>query len=142
MNNLVKIGLGIAVAIIFPLMVGLGIEAFYPSPKMAYDVCLDKMPAYKEGSKAPEADPTYKKCLDDQNKIVDAYNRNVFIMTAIIGFVAIAIGALYSSEEFGPVGPGLVFGGLFTILYGATRSFTAVDKRWLFLELGLGLIGL
>jgi hypothetical protein len=144
MNQIVKIGLGLAVAIIFPLMVGLGVEAFYPSPENQYEKC---QPLIKEVSKdetvlVPESDPEYKKCLDDQEKVINTYNRNVFIPVTIIGFIAIAVGALYFKESMGPVAPGLVFGGLFTILYGAGRGFTAVDKRWLFLELVVLLIGL
>ena len=143
MNTFVKIGLGVAIAVIFPLMVGLGIEAFYPSPKDPYEVCVEKMPVQKAGeSRPPEADPTYKKCIDNQKAIINPHNRNVFIITTIIGFVTIAGGALYLSEAMGPVVPGLVFGGLLTIWYGAMRGFEAVDKRWLFLELLVVLIGL
>ncbi|HEY4694510.1 MAG TPA: hypothetical protein VIH52_00935 [Candidatus Nanoarchaeia archaeon] len=149
MNQIVKIGLGLAIAIIFPLMVGLGVEAFYPSPKSQYEKCRypvveaaaagtvsEKSPIY------PEDDPTYKKCIDDQEKIVNTYNRNAFVVITILGFVAIAVGALFFNESLGPVAPGLVFGGLFTILYGAGRGFTAVDKRWLFAELVVLLVGL
>ena len=107
MNLLVKVGLLAAVAVVFPFMIGLGIEAFYPSPKDSYELCAEKMSAYKEGQdRAPEADPDYKKCLDDQKAILNPYNRNVFIITTIAGFAAIAVGALYfSSEAMGPVAP-------------------------------------
>jgi len=143
MTTLVKLGLLVAVAVVVPLMVGLGIEAFYASPKDPWQVCAEKMPVFKEGdTRPPEADPVYKKCIKDQEAIVNPYNRNVFIITTIVGFVTIAVGALYFSEAMGPVAPGLVFGGLITILYGAGRSFAAVDKRWLFLELVAVLIGL
>lgn len=144
MNLLVKIGLLAAVAVVFPFLVGLGIEAFYPSPKDPYEVCSEKLPAYKKSQdRLPESDPDEKKCLDDQKAVVNSYNRNVFVITTIAGFVSIAVGALYfSSEAMGPVAPGLVFGGLFTIMYGAGRSFEAVDKRFLFLELLAVLVGL
>jgi len=141
MNLIVKIGLGVAIAIIFPLMVGLGTEAFYPAPKDPYQKCQELLPAAEEKMN-PEQDPSYKKCTDEAQKAMDVYNRNVFIPITIIGFAAIAVGALYTAEAWGPVSPGLVFGGLFTILYGAGRSFTAVDKRWLFLELVVVLVGL
>ena len=143
MNTIIKIGLGVAVAVVFPLMVGFGIEAFYPSPKNPYEVCSEKLPAYKEGdTRPPESDPTYEKCIEDQKAIVNPYNRNLFVVTTIVGFAAIAGGALYFSEAMGPAAPGIVFGGLATILYGTTRSFEAVDKRWLFLELVVVLVGL
>ena len=144
MTNTIKIGLLVAIAVVFPLMVGLGIEAFYESPKDPYEQCRSVGPACEEGTKCadPMKDATYKECYDDQDAIVQAHNRNVFIMTTIIGFVAIAGGALFLSEAMGPVAPGLVFGGLLTIIYGSIRGFQGVDKRWLFLELLLVLAGL
>ena len=141
MTNAIKIGLLAAIAVIFPLMVGLGTEAFYPSPKMS-DECESIMSW--QGSKEPsESDQAaMDKCNKDFEKEMETYNRNIFIPITIIGFVALAAGALVISEAMGPVAPGLVFGGILTILYGAGRGFGAVDKRWLFLELLVVLIGL
>ncbi|OGY25229.1 MAG: hypothetical protein A2134_02260 [Candidatus Woykebacteria bacterium RBG_16_39_9b] len=141
MTNAIKIGLLVAIAIVFPLMVGLGAEAFYPSPKMS-DECESTMSwqGSKEPSESEQA--AVDKCNKDFEKEMQTYNRNIFIPITIIGFVALAAGALFISEAMGPVAPGLVFGGLFTILYSAGRGFTAVDKRWLFLELVVVLIGL
>jgi len=141
MTTLVKLGLLVAIAAVFPLMVGLGVEAFYPSPKMS-EKCQTIMnrPYAKEPTQAEQT--AMDKCNKDFEKEMETYNRNAFIPITIIGFVAIAVGALYFSEAMGPVAPGLVFGGLITILYGAGRSFAAVDKRWLFLELVVVLVGL
>ena len=141
MNTFVKIGLGVAIAVVFPLMVGLGIEAFYSSPKMS-DECRSTVErSYKDGPSDSEQ-ATIDTCNKDFEKEMQTYNRNVFIPITIIGFVALAGGALVISEAMGPVAPGLVFGGILTILYGAGRGFGAVDKRWLFLELLVVLIGL
>src|SRR3990167_10850414 len=141
MTTLVKLGLLVAIAVVFPLMVGLGVEAFYPSPEMN-EKCQTAMnrPYAKEPTQAEQT--AMDKCNKDFEKEMETYNRNAFIPITIIGFVALAAGALFISEAMGPVAPGLVFGGLFTILYSAGRGFTAVDKRWLFLELVVVLIGL
>lgn len=141
MSTIIKLGLGVAVALIFPLMVGLGIEAFYPSPKSAWDECVNVFPQNINEKSIPEQDPTYKACLDEKQKPIDEHNRNVFVVTILIGFVAIAAGALIYREEIAPVMPGLVFGGIITIFYGTARGFEAVDKRWLFLELVVLLLG-
>src|SRR5882672_577470 len=144
MNQLIKIGLGLAIAIVFPLIVGLGVEAFYPSPKNAYEKCqpvVEKVVVTDTVKATPAQEPD-QKCLVDQEKVVNTYNRNVFIIVVIIGFIAIAAGTLYFTESIGPVGPGLVFGGLLTIVYGTQRGFTAVDKSWLFIELLILLVGL
>lgn len=123
-------------------MVGLGIEAFYPSPKMS-DECnsLIQRNFSKDGPTESEQ-VTIDKCNKDFQNEMEAYNRNVFVPITVIGFIALASGALFLTEAMGPVAPGLVFGGIITILYGAIRGFTAVDKRWLFLELVILLIGL
>lgn len=141
MTTLIKIGLLVAVAVIFPLMVGLGTEAFYPAPEPS-EKCRSITEKYypKEPTESEQA--AMDKCYRDLEKETETYNRNVFIPITIVGFIAIAVGTLYFSEAMGPVAPGLVFGGLFTILYAAGRSFMAVDKRWLFLELLLVLVGL
>lgn len=142
MNSIIKIGLGLAIALIYPFMVGFGIEAFYASPKQPYEVCLYLDPNAKlqapESQKFavdPQTDPQYKKCFDSAQEKLDIYNRNLFLVATVFGFIAIATGALLLTEKMGPVGPGLVFGGLFTIVYGTGRTFRSLDKRWIFAEL-------
>lgn len=153
MNTLIKIGLGLAVAVVFPFMVGFGIEAFYASPKQAYEVCRELIPITKAmpaneresvplEAKDPMLDPEYKQCFTEAQEKVDIFSRNLFLIAAAFGFVAIAVGTLLFSEKIGPVGPGLVFGGLFTIAYGTMRSFRSLDKKWIFLELLVVFIGI
>jgi hypothetical protein len=141
MTSAIKVGLLVAVAIVFPLMVGLGTEAFYPSPRMS-EKCESMMEMEDSGEPTKSEQAAINKCEKDFVKEMETYNRNIFIPVTIIGFVALAAGALFISEAMGPVAPGLVFGGLLTILYAAMRGFGAVDKRWLFLELVVVLIGL
>lgn len=151
MNNLIKIGLGLALAIVFPFMTGFGYEAFFPTPKQPYELCRQYDPSAKmtnpqESQALPYRDPmldeNYKKCFDEAQEKVDIYNRNLFLTTTALGFLAITIGSLLFSEKIGPVGPGLVFGGLFTIVYGTMRSFRSLDKKWIFFELLLVFIGI
>ena len=151
MNNLIKIGLGLALAIVFPFMTGFGYEAFFQTPKQPYELCRQHEPnIYNEKTPEPQnliprdpmLDADYKKCFDEAQEKVDIYNRNLFLTTTALGFLAIAIGALLFSEKIGPVGPGLVFGGLFTIVYGTMRSFRSLDKKWIFFELLVVFIGI
>lgn len=150
MNALIKIGLGLSLAIVFPFMVGFGIETFYAPPKEAYEACrqLDPNSMVKVNETRPVnyVDPQnnveYKTCYENAQEQTDIYNRNLFLMTTGFGFLAIVIGTLLFSEKLGPVGPGLVFGGLFTILYGTTRSFRSLDKQWIFIELLFVFVGI
>lgn len=150
MNMLIKIGLLLSIAVVYPFMVGFGIEAFYPPPNQAYEVCrsYDPNSMVKPNETKPimatdpQNDAKYKKCYDAAQEKIDIHSRNLFIIAAAFGFVAIVIGALLFSEKIGPVGPGLVFGGLFTILYGTMRSFRSLDKRWIFIELLVVFVGI
>lgn len=151
MNNLIKIGLGLALAIVFPFMTGFGYEAFFPTHKQPYELCRQVDPSLKiENSQDPQKlvvrdpmlDTEYKKCYDGAQKNIDIYNRNLFLTTTALGFIALSTGSLLFSEKIGPVGPGLVFGGLFTIVYGTMRSFRSLDKKWIFMELLLVFIGI
>lgn len=150
MNTFIKVGLGLSLAIVFPFMIGFGIEAFYTPPKAAYDVCRAADPGFMPSPKAaqpiaprdPMSDGVYKRCFDAAQEKQDIYNRNLFLLTTAFGFIGITAGTLLFSEKMGPVGPGLVFGGLLTILYGTMRSFRSLDKRWLFFELLIVFFGL
>lgn len=152
MNSLIKIGLGLAIAVVYPFMVGFGIEAFYSPPQNAYEECRQLDPNNKIQIQAdeskpinyidPQNDQKYKDCYDKAQEKVDIHSRNLFLIVAAFGFLAIIVGTLLFSEKLGPVGPGLVFGGLFTILYGTMRSFRSVDKQWIFAELVIVFIGI
>lgn len=149
MNNVIKIGLGLALAIVYPFMIGFGIEAFYTSPKDPYEVCLSQDPnaiaateSEQKFSIDPKTDPTYKKCFDEAQEIVDIYNKNLFLAATAFAFLAIATGTLLFNEKIGPVGPGLVFGGLFTIFYANARTLRSLDKRLIFAELVIVFIGI
>lgn len=150
MNALIKIGLGLSLAIVYPFMIGFGIESFYVQPKQPYELCRSVDPNANIKPEAitvqitidPQNDARYKACFDQAQEKVDVYSRNIFLIAAAFGFVAIIIGTLLFSEKLGPVGPGLVFGGLFTILYGTMRTFRSLDKRWIFIELLIVFIGI
>lgn len=147
MHALIKIGLGLSIAFVFPFMVGFGIATFYEEPKQTYELCriVDPNNNLQEPKALPidpQMDKEYKTCYDNAQAQIDIYNRNLFLLTTAFGFIAIVIGTLLFSEKLGPVGPGLVFGGLFTILYGTTRSFRSLDKQWIFIELLIVFIGI
>lgn len=150
MNALIKIGLGLAIAVVYPFMVGFGIEAFYPPPQNAYEECrqLDPNNRLQQNESKPitfndpMSDSAYKACYEKAQEKSDIHNRNLFLIATAFGFLAIIVGTLLFSEKLGPVGPGLVFGGLFTILYGTMRSFRSLDKQWIFAELVVVFIGI
>src|SRR5574342_685819 len=85
MNILIRIGLLLSIAVVYPFMVGFGIEAFYPPPKQGYEVCrtFDPNNITKPNETKvvlaidPQNDPEYKKCYDEKKKKVDIHSRNL-----------------------------------------------------------------
>ena len=153
MDTLVKISLVIAVAVVFPVMVGLGIEAFYPPPEISTAECEAIAPRFypdapKEeteqlseaevAAKIKQSEECYKRIREPENR----HNAVVFALASIIGFAAIVVGALKFPQLAGPAGPGLVLGGLFSIMYASARGFESVDKRWLFGVAFLTMLGI
>lgn len=149
MDTLVKVSLLLAVAVIFPVMVALGIEAFMPGPEVDYAECYTQRPVKEdEALSDEELDALYQERSDDENACRDRldalkqpHEARVFAITSIVGFVAIAVGALKFADMTGPAGPGLVIGGMITIMYGSMRTFNTVDKRWLFIVALVTLVG-
>lgn len=87
--------------------------------------------------------PTDVRCDPCQKEFNDArkkYSRNIFIITAIVGILGIAVGAILFSVE--AVGAGLMFGGLLTIIYGNVRYWEFFDKVMKFVILLIGLVAL
>ena len=138
MDVLVKITLLLAVAVVFPVSVALGIEAFLPMPEVDRSECYPPSLAVTEKTQ-PIDEAQWKverekqrECEKKIDAIIQPHEAKVFAITAVVGLLAIGIGALIFVDFTGPGGPGLVLGGLITILYGAMRTFQTVDKRWLF----------
>ena len=61
-------------------------------------------------------------CNNEYQLVNDIYQRNIFIVTAIIGIIAIIFG-LYFGVEF--VAGGFLFGGILTLAVGTIRYFSA-----------------
>ncbi|MCB0386733.1 MAG: hypothetical protein KDD43_15170, partial [Bdellovibrionales bacterium] len=75
MDTLVKITLLLAVAVIFPVMVALGIEAFLPGPEVHYEECDIYLNVRSEPSTETSAadyqkqQDQYQQCRKDKDAI-------------------------------------------------------------------------
>lgn len=146
MDIMVKITLLLAVAVMYPVMVALGIEAFYPGPEVDYNECY-RVPAVREDVPLTqeEQDARFqeeKVCRERLDSLREPHEARVFTITAVLGLAAVAAGALFFTGLTGPAGPGLVLGGMATIIYGTARTFQTVDKQWLFVVAFLTLAGM
>ncbi len=144
MSKLKQRILTIAIAIIFALFVGYGIQTFYPGPEYE-NYCEEKvMPEPRTIEEATELEKTelyqeQQECRDNFENATKSYDRIVFIIAVIVGLIAITVGVLLKLES---VSAGLMAGGVLTIIYGAIRYWYNMPDYLRFSLLGIVLIGL
>lgn len=153
------VAVALIIGIMFSLVVGFGIDAFYPTPeyedfcdfdrefprKIAPEVeCQDVSQYYDlcNGQDATarftydeEGCPVFEECdtcQKEYNEVNERYNRNIFIIAAIIGILAIIFG-FYLNIDF--MGTGLLFGGMLVLLYGTMRYFGDMSRVMRFIVL-------
>lgn len=76
-----------------------------------------------------------RKCEDEFDKARDVYNKNVFIICAVIGLITIAVAGIYLKKE--SVGAGTLAGGVLTVIYGTIRYWEGLGQIMRFMLLGL-----
>ncbi|MDO8563629.1 MAG: hypothetical protein Q7R87_01335 [Nanoarchaeota archaeon] len=171
--NVKNIVLGVGIFVVFLLMLGYGIEAFYPSPKYdgfckpnlggsypmkAYDYAGTNCTFNKQVQESADkcfgesGYPVYdyddagctvavKECdycqknFDEAN---NAYSKIVFIISLIVGLIALFVGYRYLSVE--PVGSALMASGVGSIFYGSIRNWQNLSDVWRFLLLLIALV--
>ncbi|MDO8269601.1 MAG: hypothetical protein Q7T54_02960 [Candidatus Levybacteria bacterium] len=132
------------VGIFLAIFIGVGISAFYESPKypempstLKYCTAEVKdVKQYVEFKNQAEAFDKLEKSFMVQEKI---YNRNVAII-AIIAASALVIVSLTLLRKILLIADGILLGGVFTLIYSVIRGFGAEDTKFQFLVVSVGLI--
>lgn len=138
-----------ALALFYALFVGFGIAAFYEAPQFPDPIerpsALEGAPPaveyyeteeykeFKEQERQYQAD--YQRFRDD----MVIYNRNVFYIAAAAG-VLIMVVAVFLPQAVGVIRPGLMLGGLLSVLYGTMRYFTDMGDMGRFVVVAIGLV--
>lgn len=150
--------LTVAIAIIFALFIGVGINTFYDEPN--YEDYCERSPhtiytqaeCEAEGGKwtqyGPEAPKPvesnvtmtgwcdqYYTCEKEYDQVSEVYNRNVFIISIIAAGVAFILGGIVLSLE--SVSAGFMLGGILIAIYGTLRYWGAMSKYLRFIILGI-----
>jgi hypothetical protein len=131
--------LGLLVA----LFVGLGIDAFYPGPKMPdYPVSLEQ-DMTKFGCQISEEQKAeqlkYDQAMKDFNDRSKPYNRNVSIMALAFAIVVLIV-SLTLLSKIKMMADGILLGGVFTTAYSLIRGLMSEDSRFRFLIVTVGLL--
>jgi len=131
--------LAVSIAIVLALFIGISLETFYPSPKyedfcderaialktdpliedrLTQEDCEDKRGKWNPSDGRGYCDYDYycRKDLEDARK---EHGKVVFIISIVLGFIALLIGWLGMKKE--AVASGVMGGGALTIIYGIIR---------------------
>lgn len=132
------------IGLLFALLVGVGISAFYEAPKYP-DYPARLSIAQKENL----SDKEYKDVISEQEKfdkkqkafekINETYNRNVSIIAIIASILTLLI-SLTLFKKILVIADGLLLGGVLTILYGIIRGFGSGDDKFRFVIVLIGFI--
>jgi len=160
MGNIKEKIIGIGIAIVFVFFIGYGIETFYPSPDYS-DFCDENksMSIYDNASACAAnggrwSDNARVRCIDEENcvrrwcdtdylcrqdyeNVREEYTKIVFIAALVLGLIVFVVGSVFLKNE--TVGPGLMGGGILTIVYGTIRYWGNMQDVGRFIMLGVAL---
>ncbi len=132
------------VGLLVATSIGIGISAFYPSPK------APEYPPVMEGrvpqkSTEPAVAPADQATADAyeiaerryQTQRED-YNRNVALISTVFAILILVL-SLTWAKRFREIADGLLLGGVFTLIYGIIRSFESGEQKFMFVVVIFGL---
>jgi hypothetical protein len=140
----------IAIALIFVLFVGYGIEVFDPTPDYN-DVFSRNLYAASSQEECETAGGTWNEVQaeapkpadgfcqestvnrDKYDAMRDSHDRIVFIVAAVVGILAIIAGIMLKTEA---VNSGILAGGILLVLYGTIRYWSHANNILKFFLLG------
>ena len=132
MVKVMNVVFGIGIAVLIFIVVLLGIQSFYPRPELGDFgcdkirvtgpvLCNDNMTvgecnSLKNQEVIKGESEESKQCWEEYDSAREDYDRNFFLITAIIGFIAIIISMFLLSMT--NIAAGVAFSGLALIVFG------------------------
>lgn len=143
-----------AIAVLLGLFVGFGIAAFYQAPEFegvepptppGQRVIVYPLPPSPVDQDYYES-PEYQEWLEEQQELREAhynamkdYHRNVFIIAYTVGLLFIILGTLIR-PRLDIIRPGLILGGLGTMIYALSQGFGDMSSVFRFSAIAVSLI--
>lgn len=130
--------MGFGIAVVFPLLIHYGILSFVPIPPYADyfpNYAALTRPGATQTEKAKALAQTGANEMAQQkayNEAVRKYDLTTFFATLPFGIAAILAGVFLNAPG---IGPGLVFGGLFTLIDCFWSSWGMIDDRLKFIAM-------
>lgn len=138
------------IGLLLATFVGVGIAAFYESPKRPdYSIdqqLLDNLEKVNSPTQCAEEmsklrDSMYRQenTIKEFEKKYQVYSRNVSIVSSLFA-IAILVVSLTFLKKLHLLSDGILLGGLFTQLYSIIRGFASEDTKYRFVVVAVGLI--
>lgn len=134
----------IFIGVLLATLVGVGIAAFYESPKYPeYPSRLKVSQPEKVDEKTSQEilkeQEEYDKKMVSFQKIQQKYNMNVSIIS-LVSAVVILIVSLTLFKKILMIADGLLLGGVLTLIYSIIRGFDTGDNKFRFIVVTIGFI--
>lgn len=121
------------------LFVGFGVATFYPGPKQpTFPTVLNTYNGKEQTAEQIRVQNEFNAATDAYQRDFKPYSRNVsmIVLGAAVIFLAIS---LLLEHKLVVVADGILFGGLFTLLYSIIRSVMSEDSRYVFIVITVAL---
>lgn len=133
-----EFAVGLTMALLLPFVVYYGVIAYSPAAKYHKQVQETFLQTFEDvvtkGKKPDVARPVQMEA--EYRAGVKEFNKHFFLVAVPVGVLSIAIGLVFSVPG---IGPGLMFGGIFTLIYGYSTYWDDLPIRIKFLSLLIGL---
>lgn len=138
---ILKTAYSVFLGILIALFVGFGIQTFYPAPESPnYPETLNLIGKDGPTEEQKAVEKQWQQRQEAWENKIKPYNRNVSIMALGIAVVLVAISLLLAEKKYSFASDGIMFGGIFTLIYGLGRGFAAQDAKYSFIAVGIGLV--
>ena len=133
--------------ILFALLVGVGIAAFYTeptSPEYPSSLSIKQapstvLPVATKSAEYQKQQEKYDAEFKEFRKVQEVYNRNVSIIAVIIAVLVVVL-SLTLLKQLLFIADGLLIGGVLTLIYSIVRGFDAGDAKFRFVVVVVGFI--
>jgi hypothetical protein len=139
-----QIAVGFGIALIFPLLIHYGVATFYPPPKLETSAFATTMPLNPTLDQRQQYMQRLQERQQDQRQWNEAYTiaakdfaRHLVIILTPLGVAAMLTGAYLTRHA---IGTGLLFGGIFTVVWGYWGYWSYLDDWVRFVSLLAGFI--
>lgn len=142
---IVRIAYTVFIGILLATFVGVGIAAFYPSPKQPeYPIELTKPRPIGSEDKGYSEEEIQKQQGNERaqrefQKQSHLYNKNVSIAAVTAAVIILVVSLLFLSKILF-LADGLLLGGVLTLLYSIIRGFESGDEMFRFVVVTFGLV--